>query len=280
LNTFPEPDDMTYENLLYSVEDRVASLTLNRPAQRNALSKALVDEIISAVAQADADPEVRILVVSGAGGTAFSSGYDIKESAQQPKRTVADWRARMQKDIRFTYSVWDCSKPVIAMIDGYCMAGGLEFAMCCDMRYCSDTSTFAALEARFSNGIATMMMPWLIGQRCRPLIYSGDTIGAAEAFRLGLVDKVFPKEALSAEVTKIAKRMSRVSLECLQWNKRAINHTFETMGFRNAIQYGSEACALMDSIGSPEAAQFDSIRREQGMAAALQWRSEQFAPYE
>jgi enoyl-CoA hydratase/carnithine racemase len=123
-------------------------------------------------------------------------------------------------------------------------------------------------------------MPWLIGQRSRALIYSGDTITANEAFRLGLVDKVFPKPALQAEVTKIAKRMSRVSLECLQMNKKALNNSFETMGLRQAIAYGAEVCALMDSIGSPEASQFDLIRREKGMAAALKWRAEQFAPYE
>jgi enoyl-CoA hydratase/carnithine racemase len=271
---------MTYENLLYAVDDRVATITLNRPQRHNALSVALVDEIIQVMAEADADPAVRVIIVTGAGGKAFSSGYDIKESAEKPKRTVAQWRARMQKDIRFTYSVWDCSKPVIAMIDGFCLAGALEFAMCCDMRFCSEGSTFAALEARFSGGIATMIMPWLIGQKSRRLIYTGDTISAAEAFRLGLVDDVFPKAGLPAEVTKIARRMSRVSLECLQWNKRSINHAFETMGLRNAIQYGAEACALMDSIGSPEAEQFDTIRREQGMAAALKWRADQFSPYE
>jgi enoyl-CoA hydratase/carnithine racemase len=271
---------MTYQNLLYTADDRVATITLNRPERHNALSVALVDEIMAAVAEADADPEIRVVVVTGAGGKAFSSGYDIKESAEKPKRTTEQWRARMQKDIRFTYSVWDCSKPVIAMIDGFCLAGALEFAMCCDMRYCSEVSSFAALEARFSNGIATMIMPWLIGQRSRALIYTGDTIKADEAFRLGLVDKVFPKKDVHAEVMKIAKRMSRVSLECLQWNKRAINHSFETMGLRSAIAYGAEACALMDSIGSPEAAQFDSIRREKGMAAALKWRTDQFAPYE
>lgn len=271
---------MNYQNLIYSSDDRVATITLNRPDRHNALSVALVDEIMAAVAQADADPEIRIVIVTGTGGKAFSSGYDIKESAEKPKRTLAEWRARMQKDIRFTYSVWDCSKPVIASIDGFCLAGALEFAMCCDMRYCSDDSTFAALEARFSNGIATMIMPWLLGQRCRSLIYSGDTIGADEAFRLGLVDKVFPKKDLHSEVLKIAKRMSRVSLECLQWNKRAINHAFESMGLRTAIQYGAEACAIMDAVGSPEATQFDSIRREQGMAAALKWRKELFAPYE
>ncbi len=271
---------MAYQNLLYSLDDRVATITLNRPERHNALSVALIDEIMAVVAQADADSNVRVIILTGAGGKAFSSGYDIKESAEKPKRTLEQWRTRMQKDINFTYSVWDCSKPVIAMVDGFCLAGALELAMCCDMRFCSDVSTFAALEARFSNGIATMIMPWILGQRSRRLIYTGDTINADEAFRLGLVDQVFPKVDLQAEVTKIARRMSRVSLECLQWNKRSINHAFETMGLRNAIMYGAEASAIMDAVGSQEATQFDSIRREQGMAAALKWRTEQFAPYE
>jgi len=271
---------MSYQLLIYAVDDRVASITLNRPERHNALSQALVDEIMAAVAEADADPDVRVLVVSGAGGKAFSSGYDIKESAETPKRTPAEWRARMQKDIKFTYSVWDCSKPVIAMIDGYCYAGALEFAMCCDMRCCSDASSFAAIEARFSTGIATMIMPWLIGQRCRSLIYTGDTISGEEALRLGLVDKVFPKATLRDEVTKIARRMSRVSMDCLKWNKRAINQAFETMGLRNAIMYGAEASAIMDALGSPEADRFDAIRRSEGLSAALRWRAEQFAAYE
>jgi enoyl-CoA hydratase len=271
---------MTYQHLLYAVDDRVATITLNRPERHNALSVALIEEIMAAVAQADQDPEVRVLVITGAGGKAFSSGYDIKESAEKPKRTLAEWRARMQKDIRFTYSVWDCSKPVIAAIDGFCLAGALEFAMCCDIRICSENSTFAALEARFSNGIATMIMPWLIGHRARSLIYTGDTIDAAEAFRIGLVDRVHPAATLQQEVMKFAKRMSRVSLSCLQWDKRAINQTFEIMGLRNAIQYGSEASAIMDALGSPEADQFDSTRRQHGMGAALKWRSDQFSPYE
>ena len=271
---------MSYEQLIYAVDERVATLTLNRPERHNALSQQLVDEIMAAVAEADADPEVRVLVLTGGGGKAFSAGYDIKESAQKPKRGLAEWRARMQKDIRFTYSVWDCSKPVIALIDGICFAGALELAMCCDMRYCSEGSSFAAIEARFSNGIATMIMPWVIGQRARKLIYTGDTIDAAEAFRLGLVDGMFAKTELHKEVFKIARRMSRVSLDCLRWNKRSINQAFETMGLRNAIQYGAEASAIMDATGSPEAERFDSIRRSEGLGAALAWRSEQFAPYE
>lgn len=271
---------MAYQQLLYSVDDRVATVTLNRPERHNALSKLLVDEVIAVLAEADADPEVRVIVITGTGGKAFSAGYDIKESAEAPKRTLPEWRARMQKDLKFTYAPWDCSKPVIAMIDGFCLAGALEFVQCCDMRYCSEDSTFGVVETRFSNGIATMIMPWILGNRCRELIYTGDRFDAAEAHKLGLVDRVFPKAALQAETMKIAKRISRVATDCIKWNKRAINQTFETMGLRSAIQYGSEACAIMDATGSPEAAEFDRIRRAEGLGAALKWRDSQFAPFE
>src|SRR4051794_1483421 len=190
---------MTYQHLLYSVDDRVAKVVINRPERHNALGKLTVDELIAVLAAADADPEVRVVVITGKGGKAFSAGYDIKESAEAPKRTLVEWRTRMQKDLKFTYAVWDCSKPVIAMIDGFCLAGALEFAQCCDIRYCSSDSRFGVVETRFSNGIATMIMPWILGPRCRELIYSGDMFGADDAFRLGLVDRVFPKEQLEAE---------------------------------------------------------------------------------
>jgi len=271
---------MMYEELIYGAEDRVATITLNRPDHMNALSERLVREIIDAVGAADRDPEVRVLLIKAAGGKAFSAGYDVKESATKPARGLVEWRARLQSDIRFTYSVWDCSKPVIAVIDGYCLAGALEFAMCCDIRYCSDDSKFGAVEARFSNGIATLMMPWLIGHRCRALIYTGDIFDAGEAHRLGLVDKVFPKRDLDVETLKIARRMSRVSADCLKYNKRAINETFEIMGLRSAIQYGSEIAAIMDATGSPEADKYNEVRRSQGLAAAIKWRKDLFSPYE
>lgn len=271
---------MSYDQLIYAVDDRVATITLNRPERMNALSERLVRELTEAVEQADRDPEVRVLLILGNGGKAFSAGYDIKESLDKPKRGLVEWRARLQEDIRFTYSVWDCSKPVIAVIDGFCLAGALEFAMCCDIRYCSEESKFGAVEARFSNGIATMIMPWLIGQRCRALIYTGDIFDAAEAYRLGLVDKVFPKAELEVETLKIAKRMSRVSVDCLKYNKRAINETFEIMGLRQAIQYGSEVAAIMDATGSPEADEESRVRRSHGLAAAIKWRNDLFKPYE
>ncbi|MEI2418257.1 enoyl-CoA hydratase/isomerase family protein [Orrella sp. JC864] len=268
-----------YQDIVYSVDERVAIIALNRGASRNALSERMVDEFIDAVARADADEAVRVLVVTG-GPEVFSSGYDIKESGEKPKRSARQWHQRMQKDNRFTYSVWDCSKPVIAEINGYCLAGALELAMCCDMRYCADDARFAVTEARFASGVATMIMPWIIGARARALVYSGDTFDADKALRIGLVDDVFAKDALRGEVLKLARRISQVSLEYLRTNKRIINRTFEMMGLRHAIEYGAEAAAMMNTIGSPEAEAFDRIKREQGLSAALKWRAAGFAQYE
>src|SRR3954470_20055316 len=230
---------MNYETLTYAIDDRVARITFNRPERMNAFNLKLCSEIMAAIAQADADPEVRVLLLTGAGGKAFSAGYDIKETASGgPKRGEPGWRDRLAKDLRFCYSPWECSKPVIAAIDGFCLAGALEFAQMCDIRYCSDDSKFGVLETRFAAGIVTMVMPWILGPATRELVYTGDTIGAAEAQRLGLVTRVYPKATLQAEAMKLAKRMSRVAAECLVWNKRAINQTFETMGLRNALSYG------------------------------------------
>jgi len=271
---------MSYETILYEADDRVAVITLNRPERMNALSQKLCAELPQAIHAADQDPDVRVVIIKGAGGKAFSAGYDIKESAEAPRRSLADWRDRLNRDLQFTSAPWNCSKPVIAVIDGFCLAGALEFAQMCDIRYCSDASKFGVVETRFANGIATYIMPWILGNRCRELIYTGDTFNAERAFQLGLVDRVFPKAALERETMKIAKRMSRVALAALQWNKRAINNTFETMGLRGALQYGVEACSILDAQGTPEYATFDEIRRTRGLGEAMRWRDAQFAPFE
>ena len=272
---------MNYETITYAVDDRVAVITFNRPERMNAFGKQLREEFPHAVAAADKDPEVRVIVVTGAGGRAFSTGYDQKESAQsEQKKSVEEWRQRMNSAYEFTRCVLDCSKPTIASIDGYCLAGAMELAQMCDIRYCSEDARFGAIEARFSHGLATFIMPWIVGNHCRELIYTGDMFDAQEALRIGLVTRVFPKADLARETVKVAKRMSRVALSCLQWNKRALRETFEIMGQRQALRYGVEAAAIMDAQSSPEYDRFDEIRRSEGLAKANQWRDAQFKPFE
>lgn len=271
---------MVYETLLYHVDDRVAVITMNRPERMNSFSLKLRQEIVHAFKAADADPEARVVVIKGAGGKAFSAGYDIKETAVAKDRTLDDWRAILGEEYEFCKSPWDCSKPVIAQIDGFCLAGGLEFAQMCDVRYCSPESKFGVVETRFSNGILMLAMPWVIGQLSREKIFTGDTFDAAEAMRIGLVNRVIPKADLEAETMKVAKRMSRVAMACLQWNKRAINQTYETMGMSAAMRYGFEACVMMDATETPEYKVFNKLRVEKGLNDALKHLKDTFAPFE
>lgn len=271
---------MTYQTLALTVDDRVASLTLNRPDRMNAFSDELLEEFKHAIASIDKDEDVRVVIVSGAGGKAFSAGYDLQDTAGAPKRSIAELHERYAWQQTFNLSVWHCKKPVIAMIDGYCLAGALELAACCDIRYCSDTSRIGALEARFGGGMGTLMLPWILGNKCRELVYTGDILPAAEALRIGLVDRVFPQADLAAETMRIAKRMSRVAATCQTWNKRAINQTFEIMGLHAALRQGIDAASILRAIGSPEREKFDELRRTEGLSAALAWRKALFAAFE
>ncbi|MFK4529259.1 enoyl-CoA hydratase/carnithine racemase [Bradyrhizobium japonicum] len=123
---------MAYTTILHQVDDRIARIALSRPKKMNALSLKLCAEFQDALAIADYDPEVRVAVVTGAGGHAFSAGFDFDDEDEngRERRTIEDWKRRHNRDVKFNFSVFECSKPVIAMIDGYCLAGALEFAQC------------------------------------------------------------------------------------------------------------------------------------------------------
>jgi enoyl-CoA hydratase len=269
---------MKFEAIVYGVDDRVAVITLNRPEALNAMSVQLCLELQEAVKAADGDPDVRLIVLRGAGERAFSSGYDL--TGDDMPDDLAALNERMDFDLEFTYSVWRCSKPTIAVIDGYCLGGALELAQMCDIRYASDRSQFGVTETRFSVGVSTMIMPWIVGPLSRELIYTGDMIDAARAERIGLVNRVFPPAELEAETMKIAHRISRISLRALQWNKRAINGTFETMGLQAAIRYGAEAATMLNASSTPEFEAFNAIRMKEGVTAAIRWRQKQFEPFE
>lgn len=269
-----------YETLEVRNDERVAIITLNRPSKLNAINITLSDEFCAALKEAEADPDIRVIVVKGNGGRAFSSGYDIAEEAEGERYTAATWAERLNHDLEFTLAVWRCKKPTLAAIEGYCLAGGMEFAGMFDIRYCSEDAKFGVVDTRFSTGVATLILPWLVGSQCRELIYTGDIFDAARAEKIGFVTRVFAKESLGPEVIKIAKRMSMVAMDCLTWNKRAINQTFEIMGLMSALKSGVDAATLLNSMETPEFAHFDTIKREQGMKAALKWRADQFKKYE
>jgi enoyl-CoA hydratase/carnithine racemase len=279
----PDPDpervDAALEHIGYELDDRVAIVTLDRPERMNAMNLQLCRELQYAVAAADHDDGVRVIVLRGAGSRAFSAGYDLRDDEME-EINVDTLSARTQADLEFTQSVWRASKPTIAMINGYCLGGALELAQMCDIRYASDSASFGVVETRFSVGVVTMVMPWVIGQAARELIYTGDVIDATEALRLGLVNRVFATDSLERETLKIAHRMSRVALAALRWNKRAINAAYETMGFETALRHGSEHAVLLNATSSPEYRAFAEVHTNHGLGAAIRWREEQFKPFE
>ncbi|MDA9489537.1 enoyl-CoA hydratase/isomerase family protein [Bradyrhizobium sp. CCBAU 11361] len=271
---------MDYKLLQYETDERVATITFNNPDRYNAFNSSMKNEFRNAISKADQDEDIRVIIVTGAGGKAFSTGYDLTEAIDIPRQSPIAWRRRITDDFEFTYTVWACSKPVIAQIEGYCLAGALEFAQMCDIRYCSEDSQFGVVESRFSGGVVTLAMPWIMGARCRELIYTGDMIAANEAKEMGLVNRVFPKDRLRIETMNLAKRMSLIAMACLQGNKRAINQTYDIMGFRAATANGIETCVLLEAIDSPEYKDFDLLRRKIGVKEALKWRDSQFKKYE
>ncbi|MGY4335147.1 enoyl-CoA hydratase/isomerase family protein [Bradyrhizobium sp. LM2.9] len=146
---------MDYTAIDYEVDDRVARITLNRPKKMNAISIRLRKEFHNALTAADGDPEVRVILISGAGGRAFSAGFDLNDEDAEVKaggekqRTVNDWKTIVDDCFEFLSSPFKCSKPVIAMVNGYCLGGAMDLTSMCDLRYCSDDAQFGAVEIRF-----------------------------------------------------------------------------------------------------------------------------------
>jgi enoyl-CoA hydratase len=270
--------ESTFDAIDYHVDDRVAIITLNRPQRLNAMSVQLCNELKEAIQEVDDDDNARVVILKGAGGKAFSTGYDL--TGDDMTDDLVALNERMDFDLEFTYSVWNCSKPTIAVIDGYCLGGALELAQMCDIRYASDVSQLGVTETRFSVGVSTMIMPWIVGPLSREIIYTGDMLDAERALQIGLVNRVFPQAELDAETMKIARRMAQVSLRALQWNKRAINTTFEMMGLHAALRYGGEAATMLNATRTPEFEAFNRIRMEDGVTAAIRWRQAQFKPFE
>jgi enoyl-CoA hydratase/carnithine racemase len=259
----------------------VRRLTLNRPDVLNALDTALVEELSAALARAADDETVRVLVLRGA-GRAFCAGYDLKEEAaslaEHGPLDVAAWREGLAHDVAKMLEVFDHPKPVIAEVHGYCLAGGCDLMMMCDLAIASDDAVFGEPEIRFGSGVVTMVMPWLIGaRRAKELLLTGDDrVSAAEALRLGLVNRVVPREDLEAETLALAKRIAVTDPVALSLTKRAINRSMEVAGFREALAANIDLDAIIEAAETPERKEFNRIREVQGLKAAIAWRDERF----
>jgi enoyl-CoA hydratase len=246
-------------------------LTLNRPAKLNAISAELRDALGAAIAEAADDERVRVIAIAGA-GRAFSAGYDLADGAPP---TAWAWRDVLARDVEATLAVWSCPKPVIAEVHGFALAGGLELAMACDLIVAADDAQLGEPEIRFGSAPVTLLMPFVIGQKkTRELLMTGDLIDAAEAHRIGLVNRVVPRERLEDEVDALADRLARVAPDVMAPTKLMLNRAMDAAGFAAAVEMGLDLQSFINM--SETAREFDAIVQSEGLKAALAWRDRRY----
>ena len=209
--------------VLYEVADHVATVTLNRPEVRNAMNTALREALIERFTALATDDDVRVIVVTGAGGRAFSAGADIREFVEpqvpvrfREQRRRIDFRAAMDR----------CAQPIIAAIRGVALGGGLELALACDIRIAAEDALLGLTEINLAiipGGGGTQRLPRIVGRgKALEMILTGARLGAAEALRLGLVERVVPTADVLAEAHALARELAGKSPIALRYAKEAV----------------------------------------------------------
>jgi enoyl-CoA hydratase len=262
------------ETLRVAHEGHVAVLTFNRPQVLNAFDPPLVEATVATVRALAADERTRVIVVHGE-GRAFSAGFDLKSGAATAgTRSTAEWRRMLEADFDFIMAFWDCPKPTIAAVHGYCLGGAFELSLACDVTVAAASAKFGAPEVKFGSGAVALLLPWIAGPKAaKELLLTGeDRIDAARALALGIVNHVVPEGSELAKAMELARSMASAAPAAVRLTKLAINRSFEVMGMRAALLSALELDVFIESSGGPERAEFDRIRREQGLKAALDWR--------
>jgi enoyl-CoA hydratase/carnithine racemase len=232
---------MTYQSLLFEVQERIATLTLNRPDRLNALGGSLREDLYDAVLKCGADANVRAIVITGA-GRGFCSGGDVKamsERDQSGEAAPASERFTPIRD-RIILAMRDCPKPIIAAVNGAAAGAGMNLALACDMRIASTAAKFS--QAFVKRGLhpdwgGTYFLPRVVGlAKACELIFTGDPIDAAEALRLGIVTAVYEPDALMGEAYKLARKIADGPPVAISGAKRAIYHN-QDVDLRAALEF-------------------------------------------
>ncbi|MBI1779194.1 MAG: enoyl-CoA hydratase/isomerase family protein [Proteobacteria bacterium] len=258
-------------------EGGVGVITLDRPQALNALNSVLMQEVSVALDGFAGRPDIHAIVIHGA-GRAFSAGFDLKESAQRNIQGVEQWRAVIEYDFDFLMQFWDCAKPTIAAVHGFCLAGAFEMALSCDMTVAAEGTRFGQPEVRFGSSIVAMLLPWCVGPKAaKELLLTGnDQIDAGRALQLGIVNHVVPAGQELDKAMQMARDVAAAAPLSVALTKRALNRTYEMMNMRQALLAAVDAGVLIEAGAGPERTEFNRIRKEQGLKAAIEWRDARF----
>lgn len=269
---------MSYTNLLYETIGRAARITLNRPEKLNALSVALQMEILQAAKEAEADSAIHALIIRGA-GRAFSAGYDITPTTErgqaQTTRTIRRDMTRMEETVGRWNALWNLRIPTIAQVHGYCVAGGTDMALHCDMVVVAEEARIGFPAVRAMGTPPTHMWLYSVGpQWAKRLLLTGDLIDGKTAKAIGWAIEAVPAAELDDAVLRLATRIGHIGKDLLTANKQIVNKGLELMGRSLLQQIALEHDAVAHL--APEALEFNRLAQAQGLKAALEWRDGPF----
>ena len=266
-------------SITYGVTGRVATITLNRPERLNAIDEHMPGEIADAVAVANRDRGVHVIVLTGA-GRAFCAGYDLQDFAERPGTNagvqdmpwdpMVDFQM-MNANTQQFMALWRSPKPTIAKIRGHAVAGGSDIALACDLVVMAEAAKIGYPPARVWGVPTTAMWVYRLGaERAKRMLLTGDLVTGRDAYAMGLVGGCVPEAQLDAEVDRLAQRMAGIPRNQLMMNKLMINAAYENMGLATTQMLAT----LFDGIArhTPEGMWFKQRAEQVGFKQAVQER--------
>jgi len=278
-----------FETIIYSVSDRVATITLNRPERLNTIVPPMPDEVEAAVGTATRDPEVRVIVVRGA-GRAFCAGYDFGGGFHHwdemvgtggewdPGRDFVFATAPELSPTQKLLSVWRCPKPVIAQVHGWCVGGGSDFALSADLVVASEDAVIGTPYSRMWGSYLSGMWIYRLGlARAKYHALTGRPLTGAQAAEIELINQAVPFAQLEATVASLVADLARIPASQLAAMKLVVNQAYERMGIGATQVLGPILDGLMRN--TPEALEFIALADAEGVGAAVARRDAPFGDY-
>ncbi len=255
---------MEYKTLLYEKADRIGTITLNRPKAMNALNSDVLSDLSGVIDEIAADDDVKVVIITGGNEKFFAAGADIKEL--ETLITPVDAHKFSVKVQQGIGKLENLEKPVIAAISGFCLGGGCELSMACDIRIAAENALFGQPEIMLGvipGGGGTQRLPRIVGlSKAKELLYTGGQMDASEAYRVGMVSKVVPVDSLMEETRKMAKKIARQPGVALSVTKRVLNDGMNVSHISSALEFEAHGFEIL----------FSTEDQKEGMKAFIEKR--------
>jgi enoyl-CoA hydratase/carnithine racemase len=263
----------THEFLQTYQEDKTLYMTLNRPEKMNALRDDMLQVFCQIVDTVENDDSISVVVVRG-NGPCFSSGYDIGPDVEGARPQYSEGSRRFfKRRYAFLDRIWECPKPFIASVHGYCLASASDLANVCDITLAADDAQFGYPAVRWGGHTHRLTYPWYMPiKKAKEMMFTGDRISAVEAEKIGMVNRVVPRADLEKETKALAERIAMIPVSGLIVNKISMNHSYNVRGYREAMQYSFQIAETNLWRQEPF---FEKVK-SQGLGAALEYRDTKF----